>query len=475
MELFVLVSTGRQFARNMISQREKGVYFAFCTAQITLAVLLFALFYFGNDLLRVSWLAAPGAYVQILVVMLLALISEAATRPDVHRVNAGRAPRKAAMSLARRQTLWLAAGFGVFLALTRDTSISRVFLVGLVVLTFPLFFVTNRRGRHWLFRIFRSSRMNLKLRAVVVGPADWCASVQEKIDEYREFFDTQEPLVVSSDEPSESIIRQVMARNPDLLVFPSREFSYETVTQLLALGDRRGFRCWIPVEMSRRHGRRFEVQDVGGLSVLSPPTLPLAVSTNRAIKRAFDIAVSALIIPPVVLPLMAVVWVIQRFNSPGPLFYRQQRVGENGKIFQILKFRTMRVENDDEARQARAGDERIYRGGQWLRRLSVDEFPQFINVLRGDMSVVGPRPHMISHEREFEKFHELYGSRRYVKPGVTGLAQVEGFRGEVKDAKDVRGRARYDLFYVRHWCLGLDIRLALQTLGVLVHPPAKAY
>lgn len=459
----------------MISQREKGVYFAFCTAQITLALLLFGLVYLGNDLLRVSWLAAPGAYFQILVVMLLALTGEAVTRPDNHRLNAGQAPRKPALSLARRQSLWLVAGFGIFLALTRDTSISRIFLVGLSVLSFPLFYFTNRHGRHWLFRIFPRSRMNLKLRAVVIGSPEWCASVQEKLEEYREFIDTREPLAVAPHESPDSVLSRVVALDPDLLIFPSREFPYETVTQLLALGDRRGFRCWIPVEMSRRHGRRFELQDLGGLSVLSPPTLPLAVTSNRVVKRAFDIVVSAVIIPPVVLPLMAVVWCIQRVNSPGPLFYRQKRVGENGKIFEILKFRTMRLDNDDEARQASPGDERIYPGGHWLRRLSIDEFPQFINVLRGEMSVVGPRPHMISHEREFEKFHELYGSRRYVKPGVTGLAQVEGYRGEVKDAKDVRGRARYDLFYVKHWCLGLDIRLALQTLGVLVHPPAKAY
>jgi putative colanic acid biosynthesis UDP-glucose lipid carrier transferase len=459
----------------MISQREKGVYLAFCTAQITLAVVLFGLLYLGNDLLRVSWLAAPGAYFQILVVMLLALVGEAMLRPDGHRLNAGRAPRKAALSLSRRQSLWLVAGFGIFLALTRDTSISRIFLVGLCVLSFPLFYTTNRHGRHWLFKIFRTGGLNLKLRALVVGSPEWCTSVREKLEEYREFFDIQDALTVTAHEPPESVLARVAEQNPDLLVFPSRELPYETVTQLLALGDRRGFRCWIPVEMSRRHGRRFELQDLGGLSVLSPPTLPLAVTYNRAVKRAFDIVVSAVIIPPVVLPLMAVVWVIQRFHSPGPLFYRQERVGENGKTFQILKFRTMRVENDDEARQARPGDERIYRGGQWLRRLSIDEFPQFINVLRGEMSVVGPRPHMVSHEREFEKFHELYGSRRYVKPGVTGLAQVEGYRGEVKDATDVRGRARYDLFYVKHWCLGLDIRLSLQTLGVLVHPPAKAY
>ena len=459
----------------MISQREKGVYFAFCGAQITLAVLLFGLFYVGNDFLRVSWLAAPGAYLQILVVMLLALIGEAVTRSDAHRLNAGRTPRKLAISLARRQSFWLIGGFGIFLALTRDTSISRVFLIGLSVLSFPLFYLTNRHGRHWLFRVFRRGSTNLRLRTLVIGSPEWCSSVLEKIEGYRDFFDAQEPLAVAPDESAESISARVVARNPDLLVFPSRELPYATVTQLLALGDRRGFRCWIPVEMSRRHGRRFELQDVGGLSVLSPPTLPLAISYNRAVKRAFDVVVSAMVIPPVVLPLMAVVWTIQRFNSPGPLFYRQPRVGENGKIFQILKFRTMHVDNDDEARQAGQGDARIYPGGGWLRRLSIDEFPQFINVLSGAMSVVGPRPHMIAHEREFEKFHELYGSRRYVKPGVTGLAQVEGYRGEVKDSKDVRGRARYDLFYVKHWCLGLDIRLAIQTLGVIVHPPAKAY
>jgi lipopolysaccharide/colanic/teichoic acid biosynthesis glycosyltransferase len=459
----------------MISQREKGIYFSFCAAQITLALLLFGVFYVANDLLRVSWLAAPGAYGQLLLVTLLALLIEAATRPDIHRVNAGRSNRRPAMSLARRQSIWLAAGFGIFLALTRDTSISRVFLIGFSVLSYPLFYLSNRHGRHWLFRLFRTERARLKLRTLVIGSPEWCSAIQEKIDGYHEFFDVQPPVAVTSDEPPASVLAKVTERHPDLLVFPSREFSYETVTQLLALGDRRGFRCWIPVEISRRHGRRFELQDLGGLSVLSPPTLPLAISYNRAIKRTFDIIISAAIIPPVVLPLMAVVWLIQRFSSPGPLFYRQQRVGENGKIFEILKFRTMHLDNDDESRQAREGDSRIYAGGNWLRRLSVDEFPQFINVLRGDMSVVGPRPHMVAHEREFEKFHELYGSRRYVKPGVTGLAQVEGYRGEVKGARDVRGRARYDLFYVKHWCLGLDIRLALQTIGVLVHPPAKAY
>jgi exopolysaccharide biosynthesis polyprenyl glycosylphosphotransferase len=459
----------------MISQREKSIYFWFCVAQIALAGLVFALFYALNDQMRVTWLAAPSAYLQLLSVMVLALGAEAALRPDAARVSAGRAPRRAAMSLSRRQCLWLVAGFGIFLTLTRDTTISRLFLISFSLVSYPVLYYSNRFGRRWMHRIFPASMLQLKLRALVLGSAEWSASIQDRLEDFHEHFETEEPLVCAGGEKAEDVLAKVAARSPDLLVFPSQEFPYETVTQLLAMGDRRGFRCWIPVELSRQHGRRFEVQDLGGISVLSPPTLPLAVNYNRALKRAFDVVVSVAVIPSVVLPLMAVVAVIQRFNSPGPLFFRQDRVGENGKMFQILKFRTMRTDNDDEARQASADDDRIYRGGSWLRRLSIDEFPQFFNVLRGEMSVVGPRPHMLQHEREFERFHELYGSRRYVKPGVTGLAQVEGYRGEVKGASDVRGRARYDLFYVKHWCLGLDFRLALQTVLHLVRPPAKAY
>lgn len=459
----------------MISQREKGIYFWLCLAQIAVVALVFGVFYSLNDYLRVTWLAAPEAYLQLLSVMLMALGSEAAMRPDALRVGAGQASRRAAMALGRRQLLWLVAGFGIFLVLTRDTTISRVFLVGISVLTYPVLYYTNRHGRRWLHRLLPSSLLQLKLQTLVLGSPEWAASIQSRLEDFREHFETQEPLVSVPGESADDLLAKVTERSPDLVVIPSRELPYDTVTQLLALGDRRGFRCWIPVEMSRQHGRRFELQDLGGLSVLSPPTLPLAITHNRVAKRAFDIALSVALIPAVVLPLMAIVTVIQRINSPGPLFFRQRRVGENGKVFEILKFRTMRTDNDDEARPASSDDQRIYRGGRWLRRLSIDEFPQFFNVLRGDMSVVGPRPHMIQHEREFEKFHELYGTRRYVKPGVTGLAQVEGYRGEVKDSKDVRGRARFDLFYVKHWCLGLDVRLATQTVLHLVKPPAKAY
>lgn len=461
----------------MIRQREKAVYFSFSVVQTACALVLFVLCYLANDLTRSSWVEAPFAYLQIAAVMLLTLFIEAGTRREEQRLHAGRLGHRDAVVLARRQAFWLAAGFGVFLTLSRDNSVSRLFLIALSAACFTVFYLTHRHGRRWLLAAlpFGLQGEKRRLRALVAGPAEWCASIEQRFDVHAEHLEFQPALHLSAGESPESVAARVAERRPDLLVFPIRELEAEVAGRLLALADRRGFRCWLPVELPHCHGRRFDVQEAGGLSFLTPPMPPLAAVSNRAAKRIFDVSVSAVLLFAVVIPLTAVVWLIQRVSSPGPVFYRQRRVGRDGSVFEILKFRTMHTDNDDEARQAAADDRRIFRGGHWMRRLSVDEFPQFINVLRGEMSVVGPRPHMIEHEHRFEKFHELYGSRRFVKPGVTGLAQVAGFRGEVKAAKDVRGRARYDLFYIKHWCMGLDLRLVMQTLAVLAKPPAKAY
>jgi lipopolysaccharide/colanic/teichoic acid biosynthesis glycosyltransferase len=150
-------------------------------------------------------------------------------------------------------------------------------------------------------------------------------------------------------------------------------------------------------------------------------------------------------------------------------------MGENGKSFEVVKFRTMNVNNDNEARQATKADPRIFKGGAMLRKLSLDEFPQFLNVFRGEMSVVGPRPHLACHEREFEQFYERYGMRRLVKPGLTGLAQIRGYRGEVRNSRDVRGRARCDLVYLWGWCMALDMRIIFLTAWQVVRPHHNAY
>ena len=219
----------------MISQREKSLYFSFCGLQAALAVLLFVALYAINEFLRSGWLAAPGAYLQILAVMLLALGAEAATRPETYRLGAGRAPRAEALALARRQSLWLLGGFGVFLALTRDTSISRAFLVGLPVLAFPLFLATNQHGRRWLLQSFGGRGMHVRVRTLLVGTPEWCAELGDYFEGYHDFCEVLEPVVCTMDTPADRIVDRVAALQPDLLVFAARELPRETVSRLHAL------------------------------------------------------------------------------------------------------------------------------------------------------------------------------------------------------------------------------------------------
>ena len=172
---------------------------------------------------------------------------------------------------------------------------------------------------------------------------------------------------------------------------------------------------------------------------------------------------------PVVLfvlpPLCLVVKIFQAIQSPGPLFYRQTRAGLNNLPFRIFKFRTMRSDKgDDASKQATAGDPRIYPMGRILRKTSLDEIPQFLNVFFGHMSVVGPRPHMIIHNRRFSEVMEEYHVRTFAKPGITGLAQMSGYRGEAKNDQDVVERAKLDIKYIENWSLPLDFWIILNTL-----------
>jgi lipopolysaccharide/colanic/teichoic acid biosynthesis glycosyltransferase len=191
---------------------------------------------------------------------------------------------------------------------------------------------------------------------------------------------------------------------------------------------------------------------------------------------------------PVVLfilpPVAVVVWIIQRINSPGPLLLRQMRAGLQNNQFEILKFRTMHVNNPAVTRQASRDDARIYRGGRALRRFSIDELPQFWNVLQGHMSLVGPRPHLIEHNEQFARVIARFPIRMVVKPGITGLAQVRGFRGEARTAEAISHRLKSDIEYLENWRLMLDIMIIARTTlqmvvaaqdGLLKDGPASLY
>lgn len=189
---------------------------------------------------------------------------------------------------------------------------------------------------------------------------------------------------------------------------------------------------------------------------------------ERAAKRGLDLCVAAMALT-FLAPLMAAIALAIRLDSPGPALFRQTRGGLNGRPFRIVKFRTMKVAEDGvEVEQARARDPRITRIGALLRRTSLDELPQLVNVLRGDMSLVGPRPHAVKHDRDFAACVDNYALRQQVKAGLTGgWAQIHGARGPTRTVEQIRRRVELDLWYVRHWSLALDVSILLRTLAAV--------
>jgi exopolysaccharide biosynthesis polyprenyl glycosylphosphotransferase len=182
-------------------------------------------------------------------------------------------------------------------------------------------------------------------------------------------------------------------------------------------------------------------------------------------KRCLDLTLA---IPALILlsPLMLALAILIRAGSKGPALFRQTRLGMNGAPFQVLKFRTMTVmENGDVIKQAEIGDVRVTRVGGWMRRLSLDELPQLINVIAGDMSLIGPRPHALAHDRFYGREIAGYDKRQMVKPGISGWAQVHGHRGATVTVSRMRERLAYDVWYARNATLALDVQIILRTIG----------
>ena len=198
---------------------------------------------------------------------------------------------------------------------------------------------------------------------------------------------------------------------------------------------------------------------------------PLQNSVNRAVKRVFDIVMSLIFLIPTAI-LFPFICLIIKIQSPGPIFFKQKRTGLDGKEFECLKFRSMHVNADADKLQAMKDDPRKYPFGNFMRKANIDELPQFWNVLKGDMSIVGPRPHMLAHTEQYSQLIDKYMVRHFVKPGVTGWAQVTGYRGETKELWQMEGRVKRDIWYMEHWSIWLDIRIVWMTYKTFFAPNA---
>lgn len=211
------------------------------------------------------------------------------------------------------------------------------------------------------------------------------------------------------------------------------------------------------------------------IPILSLRNIPLEDSINTVLKRSFDIVFSSLIIVFILSWLTPIIAILIKLESKGPIFFKQSRNGFNYKEFDCYKFRSMMPNQDAHLYQATRDDQRVTKIGRLIRKTSIDELPQFFNVLFGDMSVVGPRPHMVSHTNIYAKRIDKFMVRHFVKPGITGLAQISGYRGEIETDKDIIGRVKYDIFYIENWSLLLDLKIITRTFLNAVKGEEKAY
>lgn len=268
--------------------------------------------------------------------------------------------------------------------------------------------------------------------------------------------------------------RYVQGNPVDIVFCNLNVLSQQKLQRLVDLADNNLIKVKILSQFSKMELDNLSLQKYGVIPVLNVNAIPLDNSINQFTKRAFDILFSGTAILLLCSWLFPIISLLIWLQSPGPIFFRQRRHGKNNRHFDCLKFRTMVLNKEADHKQATKDDRRITGLGRLLRKTSLDELPQFINVFLGDMSVVGPRPHPIKLNEEYQPSIEKFWQRHAVKPGITGLAQAKGYRGET-DLNAMSGRVRLDRFYVKNWSLLLDLKIISLTIFAFIKGSENAY
>ncbi len=247
------------------------------------------------------------------------------------------------------------------------------------------------------------------------------------------------------------------------------------IARLLNFAEKHMIRFYIVPEFYRNVKKSMVMEVIESIPLLTIRREPLQSMYNRFLKRAFDLLFSTMVLVTIYPILYVVLGVLIKLSSPGPILFKQKRTGLYGRDFECFKFRTMRVNADADTMQAVKDDPRKTRIGNFLRKSNLDEFPQFVNVFLGDMSVVGPRPHMLKHTEQYSALIDKYMVRHLVKPGVTGWAQVTGYRGETKTLEQMEGRVKRDVWYIENWTFFLDLKIIIVTVLNMFKGEKNAY
>lgn len=273
----------------------------------------------------------------------------------------------------------------------------------------------------------------------------------------------------------EELMEYAKQNNVDEIYCSIADLQTEQLQEITEFADNNLIRIKMIPDVRAFVNRQLKIDFYEHLPILVFRNIPLDDLANRLLKRVFDIIFSLGVIVFLLSWLYPILAILVKISSPGPVLFKQARSGKNNDDFSCWKFRTMRVNRDADKLQAKKGDARITKIGAFMRKTSLDELPQFFNVFTGQMSVVGPRPHMIKHTEEYAQKIDKYMFRHFVKPGITGLAQVKGYRGETKDPKMMENRIRLDMLYVENWSFLLDIRIIAQTVINIFKKEEYAY
>ncbi|NJB35382.1 undecaprenyl-phosphate glucose phosphotransferase [Croceivirga sp. JEA036] len=267
----------------------------------------------------------------------------------------------------------------------------------------------------------------------------------------------------------------IFKENIDELYCIASQLSKDEIQHIMNIADNTMKRVRIIPDNKELFSRAMSIELYDNVPVLNLRASPLELEYANLVKRVFDVVFSLFVIVCVFSWLLPIVALLIKLDSKGPVFFKQLRHGVNTETFWCLKFRSMAKNKESDAKMASKNDMRITKVGRILRKTSIDELPQFFNVLMGDMSVVGPRPHMVVQTEEYQKSVDKYLVRHFLKPGITGLAQVKGYRGEVIQKSDILNRVRYDIFYMEKWSLKLDLRIIFFTVFNALKGEEKAY
>lgn len=261
----------------------------------------------------------------------------------------------------------------------------------------------------------------------------------------------------------------------DQIYFARPDTNASVMKAVVKIADDNCAEFFFVPQISPSLGRSFTFHNIGAMPVLAVRRNPLMNPFNSAVKRIFDIVVSSVFLITLYPLIYLIIAIAIKLTSPGPVYFKQKRTGYQGQAFNCIKFRTMQVNRAADTRQATADDPRKTKFGDFLRRSSLDELPQFINVWRGDMSIVGPRPHMIKHTEDYSKLIDQYMVRHIVKPGITGWAQVNGYRGITDQFWKMERRVEYDVWYIENWTFLLDLKIIVRTVLNVFKGEKNAY